>query len=152
MKKLLLLIGALFTVVIVTGCGKNNTKVLVCNGNKRENNMSAQGEYRYTFKNDKLSSLKFVATFKDITVDDLDSVWDSFKAQFNEQNYPTEVSGYKRTTKADDKKHTFTVTLNIDFEKISKETMQKFEIDEELVNKTYDEVKKQAIEDSFTCK
>ena len=114
--------------------------------------MSAQGEYRYTFKNDKLISLIFVATFKDITVDDLDSVWDSFKAQFNEQNYPTEVIGYKRITKADDKNHTFTVTLNIDFEKISKETMQKFEIGEDLVNKTYDEVKKQAIEDSFTCK
>ena len=50
MKKLLLLIGALFTVVIATGCGKNNTRFLVCTGNKRGNNMSAQGEYRYTFK------------------------------------------------------------------------------------------------------
>ena len=41
MKKLLLLIGTLFTVVIATGCGKNNTKVLVCNGNKRLSNYSS---------------------------------------------------------------------------------------------------------------
>ena len=152
MKKLLLLIGALFTVVIATGCGKNNTRFLVCTGNKRGNNMSAQGEYRYTFKNDKLSTLIFVATFKDITVDDLDSVWDSFKAQFNEQNYPTEEAGYKRTTKADDKNHVFTVTIDVDYDKINKETMQKFNVDESYLNKSYDEVKKLATQENYTCK
>lgn len=152
MKKFLFLAIFLFTIVFVSGCGNKNIKTLKCTGTNRGNNMSAQGEFTYTFKNDKLVKLNAVATFRDITVDNLESVWDSFKAQFNEQNYPTQEVGYKRTTKANDKDYTFTVTLDVDYEKISKETMKKFEIDEDSVNKTYEEIKKESLESNMTCK
>lgn len=152
MKKFLFFVLCLFTIVFISGCGNNNIKVLRCSGTNRGNNMSAQGEYVYKFKNDKLIKLNAIVTFKDITVDNLSSVWDSVKAQFNEQNYPTEEKGYKRTTKADDKNYTFTVILDIDYEKISKESMKKFEISEDTTKKTYEEIKKESIESSMTCK
>ena len=34
--------------------------------------------------------------FKDITVNNLSSVWSTFKTQFNEQNKPVEELGFKR--------------------------------------------------------
>lgn len=90
--------------------------------------------------------------FKDITVDNLSSVWDTFKTQFTEQNKPVEEPGFKRTVKADDKNYTFSVIIEIDFEKISKKTMEKYSI-EDYRSKTYDELKKEATSDgTLSCK
>ena len=152
MKKYVFIVLSVCILGVLTGCGKSDSKTLVCTTSNRGNNMTAQAEAKYTFKDDKLKAFSAVVEFKDITVDNIDSVWDAFKAQFNEQNYPTEESGYKRTTKADDKNHVFTVTIDVDFDKISKETMQKFDVDDSYLDKSYDEVKKLASQDNSTCK
>ena len=152
MKKYVFIVVFVCILGLLTGCGKNNTKTLVCTSTNQGNNMNAQAEAKYTFIDDKLKKFSAVVDFKDITVDNLDSVWDSFKAQFNEQNYPTEEAGYKRTTKADDKNHVFTVTIDVDYDKITKETIKKFDVDDSYVNKSYDEVKKLATQENFICK
>lgn len=152
MKKISFLIITLFVVFVVSGCGNNNTKVLTCSGVNPGNNMNAAGNVEYTFKNDKLSKAKIEATFKDITIDNLSSVWDSFKTQFTEQNKPVEEVGFKRTVKSDDKNYTFSVIIEIDYEKITKETMEKYSV-EDFRSKTYEEIKTGVTADGiFSCK
>ncbi len=152
MKKISFLVIALFVVFVVSGCGNSNTKVLTCSGVNPGNNMNAAGNVEYTFKNDKLSKAKIEATFKDITIDNLSSVWDSFKTQFTEQNKPVEEVGFKRTVKSDDKNYTFSVIIEIDYEKITKETMEKYSV-EDFRSKTYEEIKTGVTADGiFSCK
>lgn len=152
MKKTSFLVIALFVVFVVSGCGNSNTKVLTCSGVNPGNNMNAAGNVEYTFKNDKLSKAKIEATFKDITIDNLSSVWDSFKTQFTEQNKPVEEVGFKRTVKSDDKNYTFSVIIEIDYEKITKETMEKYSV-EDFRSKTYEEIKTGVTADGiFSCK
>ena len=151
MKKISLLLISVFAIFIVSGCS-NNTKVLTCSGISPGNNMNAASVVEYTFKNDKLVNAKIDVTFQDITVSNLSSVWGSFKTQFTEQNPPTEENGYKRSVKANDKDYTFTVSLEIDYEKISKTTMEKYGV-EDYRDKTYDEIKEEiASDDTMTCK
>ena len=150
-KKITLLIISLFVVFIISGCG-NNTRVLTCSGVTPGTNMNAVSNYEAIFKNNELSIIKSKVVFKDITVDNLSSVWDTFKTQFNDQNKPVEEAGFKRTTEADDKNYTFTVNIEIDFDKISKETMKKYDITD-YGSKTYDEIKKEITSDGVTsCK
>lgn len=152
MKKICFLIIALFGVFGVSGCGNNNTKVLTCSGVNPGTNMNAAGNVEYTFENDKLSKAKIEVTFKDITLNNLSSAWDTIKTQFTEQNKPIQEPGFKRTVKSDDKNYTFSVIMEIDFGKISKETMEKYGV-EDYSSKTYEELKKETIADgTFSCK
>ena len=152
MKKSFLVVLAIFALFIITGCGNSNTKVLTCSGVTDGNNMNAASNIKYIFKNDKLSKTKVEVIFKDITVNNLSSVWSTFKTQFTEQNKPVEEKGFKRTVKSDDKNYTFSVIMEIDFEKISRETREKYSI-EDYSSKTYDEIKKEASSElNFTCK
>lgn len=154
MRKMSFFIISLFVVFAVSGCGKSNTntKVLTCTGVTPGNNMNAASNVEYTFENDKLSKAKIEVVFKDITVDNLSYVWDTFKTQFTEQNTPVEEAGFKRTVKADDKNYTFSVIMEVDFEKISKETMEEYGV-EDYSTKTYDEIKKETTSDeTMTCK
>lgn len=152
MKKIVFLVIFLFIFFGISGCGTSDTKVLTCSGVTPGTNMNAAVNIKYTFKNNKVSKTKMEAVFKDITVDNLSDVWETFKVQFTEQNQPVEEIGFKRTVKADDKNYTFSVIIEADFEKISKETMEKYDI-EDYSSKTYEEVKKEAISDgNMSCK
>lgn len=152
MKRGFFLIVFLFVIFFVSGCAKSNTKVLTCSGVNNGNDMKTAGSVVYTFSNDKLTKAKMNVEFKDITVNNLSSVWSTFKTQFNEQNKPVEELGFKRTVKADDKNYTFTVDIEIDFEKITDEVMKKYGV-EDYRTKTYDEIKKATIADGvMSCK
>lgn len=149
MKKIYYMFACLFVMFIVSGC--DNTKVLTCTGTNPGKNMNAAAIANFTFENNKLSKNKVEVVFKDITVNNLSSVWDTFKDQFTEQNKPVEVPGYKRSVKADDKNYTFSVIIEIDYNIISKETMDKYGV-EDYGSKTYDEIKEEAIGKKMTCK
>lgn len=152
MKKICFLIIALFIVLVAPGCGNSKTKVLNCSGVNPGTNMNAASNVEYTFANDKLSKAKIEVIFKDIALNNLSSVWNTIKTQFTEQNKPVEAPGFKRTVKADDKNYTFSVIMEIDFGKISKETMEKYGV-EDYSLKSYEELKKETISDgTFSCK
>ena len=152
MKKIGFLIISLLVVFVVSGCGKSNTKVVTCSGVVKGNNMNVAQSIKYTFENDKISKADIEFVFKDITVDNLSSIWGSFKTQFTEQNKPAEETGFKRTVKSHDNDYTFSVNMEIDFEKISKETMEKYDI-EDYTSKTYDEIIKDTTYDGVMyCK
>ena len=141
MKKLGYLFIVLASIVLITGCNNSNEKVLTCTGTTVGNNMEAEGKTTYTFKNDKLSNAVWDVTFKNITVENLDSVWPTFKAQFESQNAVINVEGLKRETKADDNKHEFNVKMEVNFEKISDELISENNLSV-YKDKTYDELKK----------
>lgn len=151
MKKFVFIFSCLFVLVGISGCG--STKVLECTSGKTPgNNMSASGNVKYIFKNNKLSKAEFDVVFGDITIDNLSSYWDSFVAQFTEQNKPVSEPGFVRTVKSDDENYTFTVSIEIDYDKISQETMEKYDVDD-IGSKTYNEIKELATSDrNMTCK
>lgn len=152
MKKISLLIISLFVVFFISGCEKDSTKVLSCSGISEGNNMNAASTVKYTFENEKLTKAEIEVVFQDITVPNIASVWDTFKTQFTEQNKPVEEVGFKRTVKADDKNYTFSVIMEIDIEKITKETREKYQI-EDYSLKTYDELKEETTKDGvYSCK
>lgn len=152
MKKKISVVILILFVFIISGCG--NTKELECNLKNNGNNMNAYGDIKYTFKDDKIVSQHSVIEFKDITVPNIDQVWDTFVQQFTEQNQPVEEVGYKRTVKSDDKNHIFTVILDVDYSKITKEVMEKYGINEEEVFVSYDDMKQSMLEnkDIVSCK
>lgn len=152
MKRIKLFIFSLFALFIISGCENNNTKVLTCSGTVKGNNINVLQNIKYTFKDDKLTKADMNFVFKDITVEDLPSVWDSFKTQFTEQNNPAEETGFKRTVSANDKEYTFNVNIEVDYEKISKETMEKYEV-KDYSTKTYDEIIEDTTYDNvMSCK
>lgn len=165
MKKMGYLSIVLFVVLFVSGCGitKNstntktststNTKVLTCSVFTKGNNMNIAGNSEYIFENDKLVRQKGEFMFKDITVDNLSTVWDSFKTQLTEQNKPVEEIGYKRSVKADDQNYTFSVIIEVDLKNISSEVMKKYGVNEDYKSKTYNEIKKEVTADgTASCK
>lgn len=151
MKKICSIAIVLVMLIVLAGC-KSKTQELTCTSTTKGNNMNADTSVTYTFEDDKLSKADLEVVFKDISVANLDTVWESFKTQFTNQNKPVEIDGFKRTVKADDEKHTFSISMEIDYSKISKDTMKKYQIDD-FKNKSYNEVKKMAVEtDKMTCK
>lgn len=140
MKKTLLILIGLFLVITVTGCGSEKT--LTCTTNSKGTNMNAYGKWELVFKDDKLKNTKLTATFKDITITDIDKYWDSYKKQFTEQNKPVKETGYKRYVKSNDKKHEFSVIIEVDYNKISKDIMKKYSI-EDYKNRSYKAIKKE---------
>ena len=151
MKKTLLILIGLFLVVMVSGC--STEKTLTCTSKTKGTNMNAYGKWELVFKNDKLTNTKLTATFKDITVADVDKYWDSYKKQFTEQNKPVKETGYKRYVKSNDKKHEFSVIIEVDYNKISKDTMKKYSIND-YKNKSYKKTKKEILDadSSMVCK
>lgn len=134
------LLFILLMVILISGCGKSNEKKLECTTFSEGTNMNAYGTLKYTFKDDIVQKSYIEVVFRDITLDNLENVWDYIKQQFSEQNSPVDVPGYKRSNKSDDKNHTFTVNLEVDFTKISDSTLNEYEL-EDLRGKSYDEVK-----------
>ena len=155
MKKIGLFIMALFLVISVSGCGsktkKDDTKTLTCTNTEKGDGMTAVGSAEYKFSGKKLKTVKATFTFKDFEIDNIDKVWKEITKQLTEQNDAVKDNGYVRTVKTDDKKHTFTVIIDIDFNKISKETMEKYEV-EDYSDKTYEDLLKEAEDTGMTCK
>ena len=153
MKKIVFMFLAIFVVLVTCSCeNDSNIKVLKCSGMNKGNNMNAYSDIEYRFKDNKLSNVVTNVTFKDIEVENLSSIWDSIKTQFTEQNAPIEEVGYKRSVKSDDKNYSFTVTVDIDFEKITDEIKDKYGVTYNN-NMTYEEVLKKTTEDgTITCK
>ena len=153
MKKKILIVLTLFVLLFTCSCKKDdNIKVLKCSAMTKGNNMNIYSDIEYKFVDNKLSRFIMDATFKDIEIQNLSSIWDSIKTQFTEQNAPVSEKGFKRTVKSDDKNYTFTVSLDVDFEKIPDEVKDKYEVTYDN-NMTYEEVLKKTTEDgTVTCR
>ena len=159
MKKSKILIITLIILLIVSGCGKSKkiikedikTTFFTCSGVQKNDSSNADMNIKYTFENDKITKAKVEITFKDFNINNLPEVWSSIKEQITEQNKPVEDLGYKRTVKSDDEKYTYTIIIEIDYRKITKEIMKKYDVSD-FSDKTSKEVKKATVNENITCK
>lgn len=150
MKKLGVVFTAILMVIFVSGCTK--TTKLTCEGVYPGTNMEAATKAVYYFEDNKLVKSNIDVTFQNITVDGLESVWESFKTQFTEQNEPTEVDGYKREVSYNDKKYTFTVSIDLDYAKLTDEVREEYGV-ADYQGKTLEEIKELVTaDDVMTCK
>lgn len=151
MKKIFL--GALIIcfLFLVSACGLNE-KTLSCSSNNEQNNIIINGKSIYKFKDDKLSTGYYDVVFKYNKVNNVDSLWASFKSQLEEQNEEVDIKGYKSTINFNDKNYEFSAKANIDFEKISDDDLKKYNLSQ-YKNKSYDELKEYLEkEEKQTCK
>ena len=150
MKKIGLIVITLVLVVVLVGCKEKN-ETLTCTKNINDEDMTITNTFKYNFTNNKVSNLKVEMVFKDFASDNIERLWPTFKSQF-ENEMPVEVDGFKRSIKSDDQNYILTIFIDIDYSKISKDTMKKYEI-EDIKGKSYKEIKKIATEtDGMTCK
>lgn len=150
MKKIGLIVITLVLMVVLAGCKEKN-ETLTCTKNINDEDMTITNTFKYNFTNNKVSNLKVEMVFKDFDSDNIERLWPTFKSQF-ENEMPVEVDGFKRSIKSDDQNYILTIFIDIDYSKISKDTMKKYEI-EDFKDKSYKEIKKIATEnDEMTCK
>lgn len=149
MKKIGLIVITLVLMVVLVGCKEKN-ETLTCTKNINDEDMTITNTFKYNFTNNKVSNLKVEMVFKDFDSDNIERLWPAFKSQF-ENEMPVEVDGFKRSIKSDDQNYILTIFIDIDYSKISKDTMKKYEI-EDIKGKSYKEIKKIATEnDGMTC-
>ena len=141
----------IFLFVVLFACACGNTKVLECSITNPGTNMTAYANVKYTFKGDKLKSFHVKADFKDIEVENIDEYWDQVVEQFTGQNKPVKETGYVRKVSSDAKNHIFTITIDVDYDKITAESIKKYGV-EDWANKSYEEIKEAVIDENTVCK
>lgn len=155
MKKIIYLIVLMTVFFVITGCGKDSIKKIECTFFTEGNYMNEYGYLSYYFKNDKITSEEIKVSFKDISTEISDDLWDYLVIGFNDQNSKVDEIGYKKYSSVDNKKHELYVTEEIDFKKISKESIKKYDIDD-LRGKSFEKIKKDFMEanpdSKLTCK
>lgn len=142
MKNKLYLIGIMCCAFLLTGCG---TKTLTCTKSETESGSTTEEKIIVKFKKDKVSSANMEMNMKfgeeqksyiDMSYNILKSTFDSMK----------EDGLDVKTSKTDD---TINVKLDVDFTKIKDADNLSVDIDK---SQTYEEVKKELIEQDYKCK
>lgn len=142
----ILLIAAIF----LTGC--SNEKTLTCTNNEEQSGISMGQKVVMTFKNDKVSYVKMSIDSK-ATSSTIKDNWDMFASMMAEQFKEKEETGVSLTTKNNKEEHTFNVTLEIDLTKAKDDALSEYGLDGIADEKaTYEDTKKEAEADGFTCK
>ena len=140
----------LVAVVLLTGCG---SKKLTCSQSSDESGMKTEMKYTIGFKSDKPSTIK-TETKMTATSDEVKESW-SMMAGFMELGFADfkDKAGVKIDSKNDEKKYTYTLTMDIDLNKISDDDLEGLDLSD-IANSTsgYDDVKKDAEDAGFTCK
>ncbi len=134
-RKLIALTALLVTAVTLTGCG--NTKTLTCTATEN----GEKETYTYKFSKDKLTK----ATIKAEMEAESEEQAQEYKKSAEEEGAGL-FEGEGITTKVEVKGKKVMATIEMDIEKMSEEDKAT------VANKTYDEIKKEAEEDGYTCK
>ena len=138
-------------VLLVTGCG-NNEKTLTCTNSEEGSGIKMDQEVTMTFKDDKVTYVKM--SIDNEAVDDtiIDN-WDMFVSMIESQFEEKKEDGVNLTTNNDTDNHIFNVSLEIDLEKASDDALSEYDLDGIAdESATYEDTKKDAEADGFTCK
>ena len=153
MKKISVVFLGLLTVLLITGCGTEQSKEqkLVCTSTQSEDGIDASQVISMTYKNDKLNHMTMEVKTR-ITDSKVQENWDEFKKSMDEQNQEFNKDGVSLKVATDDQNYEYKVTLNIDVENASEEILkeQGFE-DLKDDNSTLESSKEDAEKDGFTC-
>ena len=145
------LFGILTAVVLlVTGCG--GEKTLTCTNSEEDSGIKMNQEVTMTFKDDKVTYVK-MSIDNEATEDTIIDNWDMFASMLDSQFEETDKDGVSLKTNNNKDKHIYNVSLEIDLTKATDDALEEYGLNgitEE--NASYEDTKKEAEADGFTCK
>ena len=138
------------SILFITGCG--GEKTLTCTNSEEDSGIKMNQEVIMTFKDDKISYVK-MSIDNEATDDTIIDNWDMFVSMLDSQFEETDKDGVKLSTDNNADKHIYNVSLEIDVEKASDDALSEYGLDGIAdANATYEDTKKDAEADGFTCK
>ena len=138
------------SILFITGCG--GEKKLTCTNSEEDSGIKMKQEITMTFKEDKVSYVK-MSIDNEATDDTIIDNWDMFVSMLDSQFEETDKDGVKLKTNNNADKHIYNVSLEINVEKASDDTLSEYGLDGIAdANATYEDTKKDAEADGFTCK
>lgn len=138
------------SVLFITGCG--GEKTLTCTNSEEDSGIKMNQEVTMTFKDDKITYVK-MSIDNEATDDTIIDNWDMFASMLDSQFEETDKDGVKLSTDNNADKHIYNVSLEIDVEKASDDALSEYGLDGIAdANATYEDTKKDAEADGFTCK
>ena len=138
------------SVLFITGCG--GEKTLTCTNSEEDSGIKMNQEVTMTFKDDKVSYVK-MSIDNEATDDTIIDNWDMFASMLDSQFEETDKDGVSLKTNNNKDKHTYNVSLEIDLTKASDDALSEYGLDGIADEKaTYEDTKKDAEADGFTCK
>ena len=127
MKKFSMLFLGLLVVILITGCGAEETKVkeqtLVCTTTESDEDMDIEQVISMTYKNDKLKQMKMEVNTK-LNNETIKENWDAFKKTMDENNQEFEKEGISSKVVVNDQNYEYNTILDIDFDKASEEDLE----------------------------
>lgn len=150
MKKVKLLFLGLFVMLLITGC--SNDKTLTCTSSSEDSGIEVKQEIVMKFKGNKINYIKMSVDNK-ATSDVIKSNWDVFASTMDSQYIPKETNGVKLTTSNDKENYQYNITLEVNLEKASNDSLKEYNLDGIAdEDSSIDEVKKSAEKDGYKCK
>ena len=138
------------SILFITGCG--GEKTLTCTNSEEDSGIKMKQEITMTFKDDKVSYVK-MSIDNEATDDTIIDNWDMFASMLDSQFEETDKDGVKLKTNNNADKHIYNVSLEINVEKASDDALSEYGLDGIAdANATYEDTKKDAEADGFTCK
>ena len=138
------------SILFITGCG--GEKTLTCTNSEEDSGIKMKQEITMTFKDDKVSYVK-MSIDNEATDDTIIDNWDMFVSMLDSQFEETDKDGVRLKTNNNADKHIYNVSLEINVEKASDDALSEYGLDGIAdANATYEDTKKEAEADGFTCK
>lgn len=138
------------SILFITGCG--GEKTLTCTNSEEDSGIKMKQEITMTFKDDKVSYVK-MSIDNEATDDTIIDNWDMFVSMLDSQFEETDKDGVRLKTNNNADKHIYNVSLEINLEKASGDALSEYGLDGIAdANATYEDTKKDAEADGFTCK
>ncbi len=138
------------SILFITGCG--GEKTLTCTNSEEDSGIKMKQEITMTFKDDKVSYVK-MSIDNEATDDTIIDNWDMFVSMLDSQFEETDKDGVRLKTNNNADKHIYNVSLEINVEKASEDALSEYGLDGIAdANATYEDTKKDAEADGFTCK
>ena len=138
------------SVLFMTGCG--GEKTLTCTNSEESSGIKMNQEVTMTFKDDKVTYVK-MSIDNEATDDTIIDNWDMFASMLDSQFEETDKDGVSLKTNNNKDKHIYNVSLEINVEKASDDALSEYGLDGIADEKaTYEDTKKEAEADGFTCK
>lgn len=150
MKKVKLLFLGLFVMLLITGC--SNDKTLTCTSSSEDSGIEVKQEIVMKFKGNKINYIKMSVDNK-ATSDVIKNNWDIFSSSMDNQYSKRDSDGIKLITNNNKDDYKYNITLEVDLEKASNDSLKKYNLDGIAdEDSSIDEVQKSAEKDSYKCK
>lgn len=150
MKKVKLLFLGLFVILAVSGC--SSKKTLTCTNSLENNGIETKQKIVMKFKGNKINYVKMTVDNKAMS-DVIKKNWEVFSSSIDKQYSKKDAAGIKLITSNDKENYIYNITLEVDLEKASNDSLKEYNLDD-IADKdsSIDEIQKSAKKDGYTCK